>query len=165
MLKYDCSQDISSNLVGYSDADFAGCSKTSKSTSGIVILYCDQPVYWRSKRQPIVTCSTTEAELVALNLCALQVQRLKLLLGEDLGVNPLHGRLKCDNQSTVAIAHNPVSSDRSRHIKVKHRKIQELIQHQEMSVSWIPTNEQLADILTDGEKTVRILAIEAASVA
>ena len=28
VLKYDCSQDISSNLVGYSDADFAGCSIT-----------------------------------------------------------------------------------------------------------------------------------------
>jgi hypothetical protein len=54
----------------------------------------------------------------------------------------------CDNQSTVSVAHNPVASDRSRHINVKHRKVQELIENQVLSVKWIPTQEQLADILT-----------------
>jgi hypothetical protein len=149
VLRYDCSQ-VSGNtgIHGYSDADFAGCSKTSKSTSGIAILYRGQPVFWRSKRQPIVTSSTTEAELVALNLCALQVQWLKLLLGSDLGVGPMQANMFCDNQSTVTVAHNPVASDRSRHINVKHRKIQELIENQVLTVKWIPTQEQVADILT-----------------
>lgn len=149
VLRYECgSHEKKPDLIGYSDADFAGCSTTSRSTSGIAILYRGQPVHWRSKRQPIVTSSTTEAELVALNLCALQVQWLKLLLGEDLGVGPLTASMFCDNQSTVKIAHNPVASDRTRHIKVKHRKIQELITHQTMSVEWINTKEQVADIFT-----------------
>jgi hypothetical protein len=143
-----CSGQDNVQLDGYSDADFAGCTKTSKSTSGIVIMFRGQPVYWRSKRQPIVTSSTTEAELVALNLCALQVQWLKLLLGEDLGVAPLRANMYCDNQSTVSVAHNPISSDRSRHINVKHRKVQELIENQVMDVKWISTKEQVADILT-----------------
>jgi hypothetical protein len=56
VLRYDCSQtNNGSGIYGYSDADFAGCSKTSKSTSGIAILHQGQPVFWRSKRQPIVT--------------------------------------------------------------------------------------------------------------
>jgi hypothetical protein len=66
VLRYDCGNKDESELLGYSDADFAGCSMTSKSTSGIAILYRGQPVHWRSKRQPIVTSSTTEAELVAV---------------------------------------------------------------------------------------------------
>jgi hypothetical protein len=148
VLRYSCGEKECPNLVAYSDADFAGCSMTSKSTSGIAILFRGQPVHWRSKRQPIVTSSTTEAELVALNLCALQVQWLKLLLGEDFGVNPLKATLHCDNQSTVAIAHNPIASDRSRHINVKYRKVQELIENQVMSVKWISTKDQVADILT-----------------
>ncbi len=148
VLRYDCSKVSDNAVTGYSDADFAGCSKTSKSTSGLVILFCGQPVHWRSKRQPIVTSSTTEAELVALNLCALQVQWLKLMLGDDLGVDPLKAQLYCDNKSTVTVSRNPISSDRSRHIAVKYRKIQELIEKQVMSVVWIPTKEQLADILT-----------------
>jgi hypothetical protein len=76
------------------------------------------------------------------------VQWLKLLLGEDLGVGPLQARLYCDNQSTVALAHNPLASDRSRHINVKHRKVQELIENQVMNVEWISTTDQVADILT-----------------
>lgn len=148
VLQYDCSKQEGTDVKGYSDADFAGCSKTSKSTSGIVILYLGQPVYWRSKRQPIVTSSTTEAELVALNLCALQVQWLKLLLGNDLGTEPLRADLLCDNQSTVTVAHNPVASDRTRHINVKHRKVQELIANQVLSVKWVSTKEQMADVFT-----------------
>jgi hypothetical protein len=148
VLRYSCGDKECPNLVAYSDADFARCSMTSKSTSGIAILCRGQPVHWRSQRQPIVTSSTTEAELVALNLCALQVQWLKLLLGEDFGVNPLKATLHCDNQSTLAIAHNPIASDRSRHINVKYRKVQELIENQVMSVKWISTKEQVADILT-----------------
>jgi hypothetical protein len=105
-------------------------------------------VHWQSKRQPIVTSSTTEAKLVALNLCAPQVQWLNLLLREDFGVNPLKATLHCDTQSTVAIAYNPVESDRSLHINVKSRKIQELIENQVVSVERIPTKDQVADILT-----------------
>jgi hypothetical protein len=149
VLRYDCSNERhATGIHGYSDADFAGCSKTSKSTSGMAILYRGQPVFWRSKRQPIVTSSTTEAELVALNSCALQVLWLKQLLGNDLGVAPLRADMFCDNQSTVTVAHNPAATDRSRHINVKHRKVQELIKNQVLSVTWVPTQEQLADIFT-----------------
>jgi hypothetical protein len=76
------------------------------------------------------------------------VQWLTSLLGEDLGVGPLQARLHCDNQSTVALAPNPLASDRSRHIDVKHRKVQELIENQVMNVEWISTTVQVADILT-----------------
>jgi hypothetical protein len=147
VLRHDCSDANDNAVTGYSDADFAGCSKTSKRTSGVVILFCGQPVHWRSKRQPIVS-STTEAELIALNLCALQVQWLKLMLGDDLGLDPLKAQVFCDNKSTVTVSRNPISSDKSRHIAVKYRKVQELIEKQVMSVVWIPTKEQLADILT-----------------
>jgi hypothetical protein len=48
----------------------------------------------------------------------------------------------------VSVAHNPIVSDRSRHINVKHRKVQELIEDQVMNVEWISTKDQVADILT-----------------
>jgi hypothetical protein len=120
------------NLTGYSDADWAGCEVTRKSTSGILIYLNGSPIYWRSKRQPIVTMSSTGAELVA--------QDLKL----SLSVTPL----LCANNSTVTLAKDPIASDRPKHIEVRHRKVQELVESKEVEVKWIPTEEQAADILT-----------------
>lgn len=53
-------------LVGYTDADYAGCIETRKSTSGFVFMLNGGPIAWSSQRQPVVSLSTTEAEYIAL---------------------------------------------------------------------------------------------------
>jgi hypothetical protein len=136
------------NLTGYSDADWAGCEVTRKSTSGILIYLNGSPIYWRSKRQPIVTMSSTEAELVALTELSLQAKWLKNLATQDLKLSLSVTPLLCDNNSTVTLAKDPIASDRTKHIEVRHRKVQELVESKEVEVKWIPTEEQTADILT-----------------
>jgi hypothetical protein len=135
-------------LIGYSDADWANCEETRKSTSGIIICLNNSPIYWRSKRQPIVTMSTTEAELVALTELALQVKWLKHMLTQDLRITIGATPLYCDNSSTVTLAKDPISSDRTKHIEVRHRKVQELVESKEVEVTWVPTDKQVADIFT-----------------
>jgi len=54
------------DLVAYSDADFSSCPDTSKSNSGQALLVAGGVVDWKSKKQPIVAQSTTEAEYVAM---------------------------------------------------------------------------------------------------
>ncbi|KAG6414490.1 hypothetical protein SASPL_127292 [Salvia splendens] len=49
-------------LVGYSDSDWAGDNDDRKSTSGYVFYIGDTAFTWMSKKQPIVTLSTCEAE-------------------------------------------------------------------------------------------------------
>ncbi|XP_057789848.1 secreted RxLR effector protein 161-like [Salvia miltiorrhiza] len=51
-------------LVGYSDSDWAGDNDDHKSTSGFVFFMVDTFI-WMSKKQPIITLSTCEAEYVA----------------------------------------------------------------------------------------------------
>jgi hypothetical protein len=77
------------------------------------------------------------------------------MLGDDLGVNPLQAQLYCDNESTNTLSRNPISLDRSRHIAVKYRKVQELIAKQVMSVEWIPTKDQVAGTLTKATPRVQ----------
>ncbi|KAJ8616728.1 hypothetical protein MRB53_036100 [Persea americana] len=60
-------------LVGYSDSDYAGDVDDRKSTTGSVFLLSSGAVSWFSRKQPIVTLSTIEAELVAAASRACQV--------------------------------------------------------------------------------------------
>jgi hypothetical protein len=95
-----------------------------------------------------VTMSTTEAELGALTELSLQVNWIKNLAQEDLNLPITVTPLLCDNNSTVTLAKDSISSDRTKHIEVRHRKVQELVEAKEIEVKWIPTEDQAADILT-----------------
>jgi hypothetical protein len=53
--------------VAYSDADWAGCPHTSKSTSGYVFKTAGGPISWSSKLQPRVALSSVEAEYLGLS--------------------------------------------------------------------------------------------------
>lgn len=54
-----------SSLFGFSDSDYAGDLDDRKSTSGFVFIMGSGAVSWSTKKQQIVTLSTTEAEFVA----------------------------------------------------------------------------------------------------
>ncbi len=60
-------------LVGYSDANFAGDSETSLSTSGFTFMKSRAAITWKSKKQMLVTLSTSEAEYVALSAASQEV--------------------------------------------------------------------------------------------
>ena len=57
-----------------SDASFADDLDTRRSTEGMLITLFGGAIDWRARRQPTVTTSTTEAELLALSHCASDVQ-------------------------------------------------------------------------------------------
>jgi len=52
-------------LIGYSDADYAGDMETRRSTTGYLFELVNGLVTWSSQRQKLVTLSTTESEYVA----------------------------------------------------------------------------------------------------
>ena len=66
----------------------------------------------------------------------------------DLRLRPFKPVLYGDNKSANIIAVNAISSDRSKHIRVKHLKVREFVQRDELVVQWIGTAEMLADVMT-----------------
>jgi hypothetical protein len=63
------SASSSLDLVGFSDANFAGCGIDRKSTSGTCHFLGSSLVCWSSQKQSSVTQSTTEVEYVAAASC------------------------------------------------------------------------------------------------
>jgi len=47
--------------VAYTDSDFAGDIDDQKSTFGFILLLGSGEISWSSKKQPVVSLSTTEA--------------------------------------------------------------------------------------------------------
>ena len=61
-----------SDLFGFIDSDYAGDLDDQKNKSGYVFMMGTRAVSWSSKKQPIVTLSSTEVEFVAATACACQ---------------------------------------------------------------------------------------------
>jgi transposase InsO family protein len=143
---YQQSDEI--KLVGYSDSDFAGDVETRRSTSGYVFYLSKAAVTWASQRQKIVTHSTTEAEYVAAAGAAKEAIWLQLLLGElDLiGKEPVC--LFLDNESAIRIVKNPEFHKRTKHIDIKYHYIRERVEMGDLTVQYVSSHEQRADIFT-----------------
>src|SRR5258705_1591381 len=107
-------------------------------------------ISWSSKRQGSMVLSSTEAKYIAGMHAAKEVIWLCTLLAEleELPDGPT--MLCIDNQSAIAIAKNPAYHARTKHIVVSYHFLQEKYASGELDLEYVPTGEQLADILTKG---------------
>ena len=135
-------------LVAYSDADWARCQDTRRSTTGWCMFLGDGLISWRCKKQDRVSKSTTEAEYRAMSTACSEIVWLRDLL-EELGFShttstPLHA----NNTSAIRIATNPVFHEHTKHIEVDCHSIRDTLESRVTSLSHISFDLQVADIFT-----------------
>jgi hypothetical protein len=132
----------------YSDADHGGCKDSGKSTGAYVVMMGGGAVSWRSKLQPTVSLSTTEAEYIAAVEAGKEIKwmrNLMLELGYDQSGSSV---LYIDNQSAVQVCKNPEHHGRMKHLDLKYFWLRDEVGKKVIGVHYVPTGEQVADILT-----------------
>lgn len=134
------------NLLMYSDADYANASDR-KSTSGYVCYLNNAPIVWCSRKQSIVSLSSTESEFISAAESVKEVIFLRSFMSELLGYVP-SVKLFVDNTSAIALMKKGIFNKRSKHIDVKYHYVHDLIESKVIDVTHISTDEQTADIFT-----------------
>nr|GEU97402.1 retrovirus-related Pol polyprotein from transposon TNT 1-94 [Tanacetum cinerariifolium] len=147
-------KDSGFEIIGFSDADYAGCKDTFKSTSGGAQFLGKKLVSWSSKKQDCMALSTAEAEYVSLSACCAQVLWMQTQL-TDYGFHFNKIIIYCDSKSAIAISCNPVQHSRTKHIVVRYHFIKEHVEKGTIELYFVKTDYQLADILTKALPTDR----------
>jgi hypothetical protein len=137
------------NLVvaGYFDVDWAGNADDRKSTSGGCFYVGNNLVAWMSKKQASISLSTAEAEYIAAGSYCTQLLWMKTLLG-DYRFSQGTMIINCDNTSATNISKNLIQHSQTKYIDIRHHFLRDLVESEVVSLSFIPTENQLADILT-----------------
>ena len=60
--------------------------------------------------------------------------------------------IKCDNQGAIALVKNPVKHARSKHIDIRYHFVRENYADKSISIDYVPSNENVADIFTKPAK-------------
>ena len=138
---------VSSSLVGFCDADYAGDVNTRRSTTGYIFKYMGSSISWGSTRQATVALSTCEAEYMALAE-ALKEGIWLIRVLKDLGKVERQFTVFCDNQGAIALSANPGKHSRSKHIDVRYHFIRERVDDGQVDIQHVGTLNQAADMLT-----------------
>ena len=92
--------------------------------------------------------SSVEAEYMAVSLAACEAIWMRKILVGLFGSHLDPTVIYCDNQSCIKLSVNPVFHDRSKHIDIRYHHIRDCVQRKIMLLSYIPMEDQDADILT-----------------
>ncbi|XP_071688768.1 secreted RxLR effector protein 161-like [Rutidosis leptorrhynchoides] len=132
----------------YTDAGYGGEKGDRRSTSGYFALVGGNLVTWKSKKQKVVALSSAEAEFRGIAKGVTEALWIKKLLTE-VGFPPKDSiRIMCDNEAAIKISENPIQHDRTKHIEIDRHFIKEKLEAKIISLPFVRSEDQLADILT-----------------
>ncbi|GJT02309.1 ribonuclease H-like domain-containing protein [Tanacetum coccineum] len=154
-LEYSLQLHVSSTtqLSAYTDADWAGCPVTHRSTSGYCVFLGDNLLSWSAKRQVTLSRSSAEAEYRGVANVVAETAWIRNLLCE------LHTPLftttlvYSDNVSAVYMSTNPVQHQRTKHIEIDIHFVRDFVASGQVHILHVPSRFQYVDIFTKGLPT------------
>jgi hypothetical protein len=148
------SRSATPTLTDYVDSDYTN-SDDRKSTTGVCFFIDDSLIYWCYKRQSIVATSTIVAEYFALYEATTECVCLHNLMA-DIGISQKGlTTIQEDNQTAIKLAENETSHKRTKHIAMKYHYSKEQQNIGTISISYISSQDNLADFFTKPQHRVQ----------
>jgi transposase InsO family protein len=142
----------------FCDASFGDDEFDRKSTSGYLIRLFGNLVHYKTRKQTLVTQSSTEAEYVALAEACRDLIWIKSML-KELGIEPKESVIHEDNLQTINIVRGQTNPKRTRHIDTKYHFVKDLAEKKIISLKYIETQRQVADLLTKAKDSTTFKAL------
>ncbi|MBW0535216.1 hypothetical protein O181_074931 [Austropuccinia psidii MF-1] len=134
-------------LEGWADANYANDRMDRKSISGILTSVFGNPISWLSKKQIVVAQSTTEAEFIAMNICAKKLRWMSFLLME-MGIKDSKPMLYNENSGATIIAKQAALNTNTKHIEVWYQYLRDIISNNQLTIEQFGTEDMLSNVLT-----------------
>lgn len=130
------------------DADWAGDPNTRRSTTGYVFKLAGGPLSWKSRLQPTVALSSTEAEYRAITEAGQELLWLRTMLEHYGFKDPNPTILQSNNLGAIHLTTKSIFHGRTKHIEIQHHWIREVVDQGSLTLKHCPTSIMTADLLT-----------------
>jgi hypothetical protein len=149
MLPYKRTRTDNLEVIGYSNADIAGCVDSQRFRSDYVFRLASGAISWRSCKQTIMTSSTIYAEFIACYEALRHIVWLKNFIPSLRVVDNISKPLTLyrDNKATNFFLDNNKSSGATEHIDLKYLVVRERVQDRTINLKHISTKKILMDPL------------------
>ena len=111
---------------------------------------------WLSKRQEIVSLSTTESEYIAATHGGKEALWLRSLISEVFGPITSPTTLFSDNQAAIALTRDHQYHLRTKHIDVRYHWIRWVVEKGSIQLVYCPTDDMVADTLTKALPSAKV---------
>jgi hypothetical protein len=137
------------NFHVYSDSDWGTNKASRRSVSGSLSFLYGNVLMFRTKMQPTVALSSTEAEYMAMSDSLKEIKATRMLL-YDTGAfsfdepTILYG----DNKGALDLCNTLVANDRTKHIDLRYHALKDAVLDKLIVGTYVPTDENTSDFFT-----------------